>query len=341
MKKRPKKIQLSRKILEEIMLELWENANFNPEVYSLVEEAVEKTSGSKKKNQLNIPIQQALYELTTIRNRNLINTNQQKRLKKTVVGIFGLSVGSQAAITWMLESRASTIKISDPDIIATSNLNRIVFGPDSIGKLKTEVVAKRLLKINPFSRVLTINRTDARSIEKIFSSKPSLDVVVDAIDDIKSKVLLRKLCKKYAIPLVSAADVGDNVMLDIERYDQDPQTKMFHGRIKDIDNINFDKLSSTERLNLVVKIIGYEQHSEVMLQSLLDIGKKLITWPQLAATATIAGGVVTTTIKKIVLGEKVTSGRYYISLDDILVKDINKPFRVYKRRQLIKQLDKR
>lgn len=71
-----------------------------------------------------------------------------------------------------------------------------------------------------------------------------------------------------------------------------------------------------------------------MLESFLDIGKNLKTWPQLGATESIAGGIITTVIKKIRLNEKIKSGRYNFSLDEMFVIPVLKD-----REQLIDILD--
>ena len=157
----------------------------------------------------------------------------------------------------------------------------------------------------------------------LFDTSPKIKLVVDAIDSMKGKILLRKLARQRHLPLISAADIGDNVMLDIERYDLDPQPELFLGRLPGIDQVNIDELSTIEKKKLIIKLVGFKNNSERMLNSLLNIGKSVSTWPQLGATATIAGGIVATSIKKIILGEKVKSGRYYLLLDNLLVSDIN------------------
>lgn len=311
---------------EETLSELWENALFNNESLNALENVIVSQSEQKNledKKLLDSPSKEACIVLSTVRNRNLIDIEEQNLLRKTVVGFFGLSVGSHAALTWIMESRADAIKISDPDTIAPTNLNRLRFGWNDIGRPKVDVVREKLLEINPYLTVVSSKSKKIESFEDLFSEGSEINLVVDAIDNLQGKVSLRLLSKERKIPLISAADVGDNVVLDIERYDLNPQPQPFLGRLGDINRLNFSKLSDLERKKLIIRLVGFEKNSEKMLDSLLDIGKSITTWPQLGATATIAGGVVATTIKKIILGEKVISGRYYISLDDILVVDYN------------------
>jgi hypothetical protein len=127
-------------------------------------------------------------------------------------------------------------------------------------------------------------------------------------------------------------------MLDVERYDLKPQPDLFLGKVPGIENIDIDALSTVEKKKLIIKLIGLDNLSEEMLDSLLDLGDSLATWPQLGGTAAMAGGVITTVIKKIVLGEKVKSGRYFVSLDRLLETDYNSPKRVANRNKKVKEL---
>lgn len=311
-----KKINYSNLVLED----LWTDAIFNNSSYELLEEFV------KNNEDLSVVKEKAMEILTTTRNRNLISATNQEKLKNTVVSFFGLSVGSHAALSWIMESRANKIFIADPDIITPTNLNRLRFGQKSIGKLKTDIVQKSILEMSPSSKVFKTTEKGKGSIKKIFNTY-SINFIVDAIDDLEGKIFLRKIAKQKKLPLISATDVGDNVFLDIERYDLHPAPQLFLGRISNPESLNVESLSETERIQLIIKIVGLEENSEEMLDSLLSIGKNISTWPQLGATATIAGGIIATTIKKIVLGEKLLSGRYYFSLDNILVSNFNSNFK--------------
>ena len=86
--------------------------------------------------------------------------------------------------------------------------------------------------------------------------------------------------------------------------------------------------------------MGIEKVSERMLNSVFGIGATIVNWPQLGATATIAGGVIASLIKKIILGENIKSGRYYLSLNNIFVSDFNSIRRVNERRKKIRAINK-
>lgn len=276
-----------------------------------------------------------LFEQTTIRNRNLINYDEQLKLRKTVGAFFGLSVGSHAALTWELQSRADKIIIADPDTIEYSNLNRIREDINNVGCLKVSLIKDKLEKINPNIKTISLVKTNIKDLESFFKKSQKLDFIVEEIDDIKAKLFLRKIAKSKKIPLINATDVGNNVFVDIERYDLEPQPLPFLGRVKDVEKIDFDKITPKDKIKLAFKIVDLEHNSLRMLQSLLEIGKTIETWPQLGATATMSGGIVTTAITKIVLGENIKSGRYIISLDKIFQTE-NSKLKLIKAKKLVK-----
>ncbi|OGM59647.1 hypothetical protein A2892_03930 [Candidatus Woesebacteria bacterium RIFCSPLOWO2_01_FULL_39_10b] len=333
------KLFLNKKIIKEVKEELLENAKFDEEVSKVLNKFSCLSNFSKEKQVY--WFKRALFLLLTARNRQLITLTEQEKLKDTVVAFFGLSVGSHAALTWMMLSRADKIKISDPDIISPTNLNRLRFGWNTIGKLKADIVKKRLREINPYCEVYKFTQVEERIVRKIILSEPKPQVVVDCMDDLKSKVLVRLLARKRKIPVLMATDVGDNVFLDIERYDKLPLPRLFNGRVEDIEKIDLSKLSDPERIKLSMQIVGFEHNSERMLKSLLSIGKTIKTWPQLGSTATIAGGLITTLVKKMVLRERVKSGRYYFSIDKLLVYDYDSKKRKKKKEQLSDEIAKK
>jgi molybdopterin/thiamine biosynthesis adenylyltransferase len=331
--------RISKRMMGGLLSELWENATFSKESFDIVSRLA--VGAESEDLEREFPLEEIYYELTTLRNRYLIRTEQQKLLRETVVGMFGMSVGSHAAITWMMESRADVIKIVDLDTVAATNLNRLKFRWSDVGKKKVDVVKRQILEMNPHADVFTFNAGDEKDMDNVFNAKPKIDIVVDEVDNIDAKVRIRKFARNNRIPLLQAADVGDNVVLDVERYDLKPQPEMFLGRIPEIERVDLTQLSEKERIRLIVRTVGFEANSESLLESLLEIGETLATWPQLGATATISGGVITTAIKKIVLGEEIESGKYYINLDNILVRDFNIPKRERLRIGMIKRTKKK
>ena len=55
-----------------------------------------------------------------------------------------------------------------------------------------------------------------------------------------------------------------------------------------------------------------------MLESLKEIGKTVVSWPQLGPTASMGGAFLTYCIERIANSKPMESGRHVISLDAIL-----------------------
>lgn len=315
MSKQSPSVVLSESSKKVMLEELWRASVFDESLFELLSSIAEKGENNE------ILSSEKIYlSLTTNRNRNLINSHQQKILQASTVGFFGLSVGSHAVTTWISQSRANNVKIIDPDYVSATNLNRLRLPWRIVGQKKSEITKNIIKELHPFCNIFAFHDVTDEMYQTVFSAEPKIVAVVDEIDDLEGKIILRKLAQIHRIPLISATDVGDNVIVDVERYDTQPDTKMFLGRIKDIEHINPKDLNLTQRISLVLRIVGLDSCSISMLESLLQIGKTLETWPQLAATATIAGGVITTVLKKIFLKENVLSGRYIISMDSLFLQ---------------------
>lgn len=261
--------------------------------------------------------QKAAVLLSTTRNKLLVTNRQQDMLSRAVVGFFGLSVGSHAATTWMMLSRARRIKIADPDTIDPSNLNRIRAGWSSVGQKKVRLVRIQLEDMNPSARIYISEIGTPSAMEQFCTASPRVSIIVDEIDDLAGKIKLRQVARAMRIPLISAVDVGDNVLLDVERYDKAPMPQLFLGQLKGVETWDVGAMSPQEKIRAIVTLVGLKHNEQAMLTSLLAVGRTIKTWPQLGSTATIAGGVVATTIKRILLNEDVSSGRYYVDMDEI------------------------
>lgn len=286
-------------------------------------------------------LEEIYFSLTTTRNRELLLAKEQCKLSKIKLAVFGMSVGSNIALTWATESRAKEIRIVDFDTIDPSNLNRLRAGWDDIGKFKVDVVERELLRINPYCKVIKATDVSLVAMEKIVKEPIPVDIIVDECDNMEGKVLLRTLGSELAIPVISACDFGDVAFIDIERYDLDKNYPFFHGRLSKTYLEELSLLNSMGQKALAIKLVGFKHASERLLNSLINIGKTVPTWPQLGSTAAISGGLVSTTIRKIILGEEIPSGRYYHSLENLLVKNWNSIERQKARINLTKQAKKR
>lgn len=268
----------------------------------------------------------------TARNKNLINKEEQAKFYNATVGIGGLSVGNSVALAIVLQGGAKKIKLADLDRLALSNTNRIRTGVDNLGVLKIEMTARQIYEINPYAEVeLFPEGLTKENISKFFEG---LDVVIDELDNLAVKYLIREQAKKHGIAVVMAADNGDNAVVDIERYDLDPNTPYFQGRMGEVSYEMLSKLDKFGIGRMITKHVGPENVTERMQQSLLEMGKTIVSWPQLGGAALINGSAVAYCVRKILNNQPIENNRALISLDEKLVPNYNSSEEVEKRRKI-------
>ncbi len=268
---------------------------------------------------IRIPNEELYTKIRTNRNRDIVTPKEQNQFRNTTVGIAGLSVGSSIAHALTRTGGPKIIKLSDPDIIETSNLNRIHADITDLGQNKTETAAKKIWEIDPFAKLhLWREGITEKTLEEFIAGKPSLDVFVDQMDDLAMKFRAREICKKYKIPVVMATDVGEGVVLDIERYDQNPEYRPFHDLLEVKSAQELKELPTDEWVRLSGKIIGQKNIETRLEESLPKIGKTLVRVPQLGSSAMLAGAVAAYTIRQIAVGGILESGKHGLSIKNLL-----------------------
>ncbi len=145
--------------------------------------------------------------------------------KVAVIGIGG--VGSWTAEA-LVRTGVGEVTLYDLDDVCTSNINRQLHALDTtVGKSKVEVMAERLLQINPeakinaLSRFITLNNL-AQELDQGF------DVVIDAADSVPVKAGIINWCRRNKVGLVVVGGAGGQIdpcqitTTDLVRTTQDP-----------------------------------------------------------------------------------------------------------------------
>jgi molybdopterin/thiamine biosynthesis adenylyltransferase len=259
-------------------------------------------------------------ELRTARNRNLITMDEQQRFYGACVGIAGLSVGSHIAMTLAMMGGARYLKIADPDTLSGDNLNRIRIGFPSVGTKKTEAVARGLREIDPYMQLEVF--ADGITEDGMPGFLSGLDVLVEEMDNPYLKFRIRELAREQRIPVIMGTDNGDGIIVDIERYDQNASTPLFNGLVGDLGADKLRAMKPTDLPKVAARIAGADRAVPRMLESVLEVGRSIYSWPQLGTAANMCGSVVAYLVRRIVLGaSNIRSGRYEVSLDQIFESD--------------------
>jgi tRNA A37 threonylcarbamoyladenosine dehydratase len=150
--------------------------------------------------------------------------NHFQQLHIVVAGLGG--VGS-----WAVEALARTgigkLTLIDLDDVCTTNINRqLPATDDTIGQLKTEVLAQRVKSINPNCEVKVID--DFVLPENFEEYLTGADAVLDAIDSVNTKAALVAWCKRRKLRLVVCGGAGGQIdpgmirVGDLAKAKQDP-----------------------------------------------------------------------------------------------------------------------
>lgn len=130
-----------------------------------------------------------------------------EKLKSATVCVVGVGGIGNPVATLLSAMGVGRLRIIDRDVIEISNLHRQhLYNENDIGKVKVEVAAERLQKINPSVKVdaIPISVTQYNA-EKLVEGA---DVVIDALDSIEARYALNDACIKYKLPFIYAGALG-------------------------------------------------------------------------------------------------------------------------------------
>lgn len=239
------------------------------------------------------------------RNRNLITSEEQDRLSHLVVGVVGLSAGHVIAHTLAMQGLCGEMRLADFDELELSNLNRVPASLFDLGVNKTVVAARRIAELDPYLAVRTAQEgVTADNLEHFLDG---LDVVVEECDSLDLKVRIRQAAKAHRLPVLMAT--SDRGLVDVERFDLEPDRPVFHGLLGDVDPDMLTGLSSHDKVPYVLRLIEVSGLSARAAASLLEVGHAVATWPQVAGDVTLGAGPIAEAVRRIGLGEPLSSGR--------------------------------
>ncbi len=131
----------------------------------------------------------------------------QEKLKSSTVLIAGVGGLGSAVSYYLAASGIGKLIIIDEGLVELSNLQRqILYTVDDIGKPKVFVAAARLRKLNPHVEIVPVHRRLTRELLEKYIEE--VDVVVDALDNWETRVILDSVCYKNNIPYVHAGVEG-------------------------------------------------------------------------------------------------------------------------------------
>jgi len=159
----------------------------------------------------------------------------RQKLEGAVVGFVGMSVGGNLLEGWLREARPRRVKIADPDWVELTNFNRgermslrhavaprsARFDPtnpyDVPRVSKAEYIAYEQQLVDPYLDVDVykegINR---ENLDRFFDGgdgEPAIDLLVEEMDNLDLKILVRHAARARGIDVVMLSDFGHQAHL--------------------------------------------------------------------------------------------------------------------------------
>ena len=146
-----------------------------------------------------------------IRQEMLLGREAMERLAQAHVIVFGIGGVGSYAVEGLARAGIGALTLVDSDTVGITNLNRQLCALHStIGQYKSDVMAARVLDINPDCKVRSLPLLYNEESKAQFFDRP-YDYIVDAIDLVSCKLSLICTAREHNIPMISAMGTGNKL----------------------------------------------------------------------------------------------------------------------------------
>jgi len=165
------------------------------------------------------------WEIIT-RQMSIVSKNKQKIFKDSKIAVIGCGGIGGAVIEMLARMGVGELNIVDCDVFDMSNLNRqIMSSLDKLNKPKSEVTKEKINSINPYVKVNAFNEeVSDKNVEKIAKD---CDVIIDALDNILSRIIISRYAKEKKIPFIHGAIHGTMGQLSVFTEDTISYEELF------------------------------------------------------------------------------------------------------------------
>jgi molybdopterin/thiamine biosynthesis adenylyltransferase len=152
-------------------------------------------------------LEQNIVPTRYLRNIGTVGIEGQLKLLRSTVVVCGAGGLGGTIIELLARQGAGHLVIIDNDKFAENNLNRQIIATESdLNKSKVKVAAARVKKINSAVVVSAFYKTiNSRSIKKLIINA---SVVLDGLDNLKTRRIAARACDELKIPFVHGAIAG-------------------------------------------------------------------------------------------------------------------------------------
>lgn len=168
----------------------------------------------------------------------IYGTDGVEKLNNCRVAVFGIGGVGGHAVEALVRSGVGAVDLIDNDVVSPTNINRQIIALHStIGKSKVQVMAQRIADINPDCKV-TMHQCFFLPDNASDFDFDLYDYVIDAVDTVKAKLALAKICYDKNIPIISSMGAGNKTdptqfeIADINKTSYDPLAKVMRKELK-------------------------------------------------------------------------------------------------------------
>ncbi len=262
--------------------------------------------------------EEEFVEVRTSRNQYKITKEERDFLATKKIGVIGLSVGQSVSVTLAMERGCGELRLADFDILELTNLNRIRTGIHNLGLAKVYSVAREIAEIDPFLKVVCFpDGITETNIDDFFTNGGKLDLLIEESDGFDIKILSRYKARELKIPVLMEA--SDKCMVDVERFDLEPNRNILHGLVDHLDISTLKTLKTNEqKIPYMLDVLGIDTASLRLKASMMEIEQTITTWPQLASAVTMGGGITADVSRRLLLDQYTESGRYFVDIEELI-----------------------
>ena len=141
------------------------------------------------------------------RQMSIVTRSEQERFKDAKITVIGCGGIGGETIEMLARMGIGELVLVDKDAYDLSNLNRQTLATiTDLGLVKSEVAAEKVRLINPYVKTTTFNEhIDQTNIDKVIADS---DIVIDALDNVLTRVIVSRKAKEKGIPYIHGAIHG-------------------------------------------------------------------------------------------------------------------------------------
>jgi len=203
----------------------------------------------------------------------LLGADAMERLGRANVIVFGIGGVGGYASEALARCGIGHITLVDHDFVNITNINRQIHATHStLGQLKVDAMARRLLDINPEAVVKVISRFYSCGMgQEIFLEH--FDYILDCIDTVTCKLDIVAEAHSRGIPIISCMGTGNKLdpsrfcVSDISRTRDCPLARTMR---KELRKRGIQRLKVVYSQECPIALSGNELHTEMLREQSAD-----------------------------------------------------------------------